>query len=310
MHFKPLKSPTRISEIVNKFLEEKKEELKGKFLSNQTEGVRFSIVTDEWSSNNGPRFLNVCLKAEESHNLGLVRVSGSLNAVSLSDMIAARVAEFGLELNQIVGISCDGCSTNVKLGKELFKTYGIYQQLCLAHCIHLTCTDIIYKKIGSTSLMEVEDSIFADEIEDDLEIPDFDERYMISAAPEDEILDMIEDFAGSVGTTREVSKFFKYDRRNQILQEEIMKHPGAKEVKLQLDVPTRWNSLNKMIGAILKHPVREALEECSKIFPDSPNLSNYDWRQIQALREVLVPLEILTLNICKSNFTLLQVINN
>ena len=62
-------------------------------------------------------------------------MSGSLNAVSFSDMIAARVAEFGLELNQIVGISCDGCSTNIKLGKELFKTYGIYQQLCLAHCI-------------------------------------------------------------------------------------------------------------------------------------------------------------------------------
>ena len=158
--------------------------------------------------------------------------------------------------------------------------------------------------------MEVEDSIFVDEIEDDLEIPDFDERYTISAAPEDEILDMIEDFAGSVGTTREVSTFFKYDRRTQILQEEIKKYPGAKEVKLQLDVPTRWNSLNNMIGAILKHPVREALEECRKIFPDSPNLSSYDWRQIQALREVLVPLEILTLNICKSNFTLLQEINN
>ena len=87
------------------------------------------------------------------------------------------------------------------------------------------------------------DRYYIQENWDDLGNPNFDGRYMISAAPEDEIFDMMEDLAGSVGITRKVSRFIsQYDRRNLFLQEELKKYLEAKEVKLQLNAPTTWNN--------------------------------------------------------------------
>ena len=43
------------------------------------------------------------------------------------------------------------------------------------------------------------------------------------------------------------------------------------------------------------------------MFPDFPQLSDSDWEILRNLRDVLVPLEILTKRCCERNFTILQV---
>ena len=53
-------------------------------------------------------------------------------------MIVEKLDEYGVKLaKDVVGLSCDGCSLMVKLGKDLKKEAGLDQQLCLAHGVHL-----------------------------------------------------------------------------------------------------------------------------------------------------------------------------
>ena len=46
------------------------------------------------------------------------------------------------------------------------------------------------------------------------------------------------------------------------------------------------------------------------MLPDFPQLSDSDWEILRNLRDVLVPLEILTKRCCGRNFTILQVTVN
>ena len=48
-----------------------------------SEGSRFTLITDEWSASNGPRYVNIILKSESATNLGLVRVLGSLTSSAI-----------------------------------------------------------------------------------------------------------------------------------------------------------------------------------------------------------------------------------
>ena len=111
-----------MSREVNTYLETKKEEYKVEIKKLYSEGSRFSIITDEWTSNNGPRFLNVCLRNNQTYNLGLVRVFGSLTAEKTVEMLQKKVHEFGLNMEKIVAICLDGCSLlNNEKGEKIFE---------------------------------------------------------------------------------------------------------------------------------------------------------------------------------------------
>ena len=113
-----------------------------------SEGSRFTLITDEWSASNGPRYVNIILKSESATNLGLVRVLGSLtsSAIVIVTILSNNLKQFHVDLKNIVAITCDGCSTMVQVGKDLLASHSVFQQICLAHGIHLAVTDIIYDK--------------------------------------------------------------------------------------------------------------------------------------------------------------------
>ena len=76
-------------------------------------------------------------------SLGLVRFRGSLNSKRITDIVKERLTEFGLNLNRdIVGATSDGASVMIKFGNE----NEFAHQLCLAHGIHLTVCDVLYKE--------------------------------------------------------------------------------------------------------------------------------------------------------------------
>ena len=76
-------SPTRISDVVNNFFEERKKEVTKDLSLQYSEGRRFTLIADEWSASNGPRYVNIILKSESATNLGLVRVLGSLTSSAI-----------------------------------------------------------------------------------------------------------------------------------------------------------------------------------------------------------------------------------
>ena len=94
--------------------------------------------------------MNIILKSESTTNLGLERVLGTLTSSAIVTILSDQLKQFHVDLKNIVANTSDGCSTMVKVGKDLLARHGVFQQIFLAHGIHLAATDIIYnKKTGS-----------------------------------------------------------------------------------------------------------------------------------------------------------------
>jgi len=113
-------------------------------------GQRFSATFDEWTSTRNRRYMNVNIHAEGSRywNLGLVRVHGSMPAEKCVDLLQAKLAEFGLRLdNDIVCICTDGASVMSKVGRIISAEH----QLCYAHGVQLAVVDVLYKRNASVT---------------------------------------------------------------------------------------------------------------------------------------------------------------
>ena len=246
-------SPTRISDVVNNFLEERKKEVTKDLSLQYSEGRRFTLITDEWSASNGPRYVNIILKSESTTNLGLVRVLGSLTSSAIVTILSNKLKQFHVDIKNIVAITSDGCSTMVKVGKDLLASHGVFQQICLAHGIHLAATDVIYNKktgSGNTNLEimeEIVDELDRDDdagdtgassddpafilnnldqemiVEDEeANEDDLGERYFVMTEPEDEVVDILKEFSSTLDKARGIYNFYRYDRRNQVLQVKIL----------------------------------------------------------------------------------------
>ena len=245
-------SPTRISDVVNNFLEERKKEVTKDLSLQYSEGRRFTLITDEWSASIGPRYVNIILKSESTTSLGLVRVLGSLTSSAIVTILSNKLKQFHVDLKNIVAITSDGCSTMVKVGKDLLASHGVFQQICLAHGIHLAVTDIIYDKktgLGNTNseiMEEIIDELDQDDdagdpgtasddptfllnnleqemiVEDEEANEDLGERYLVMTEPEDEVVDILSEFSSTLDKARGIYNFYRYDRRNQILQVKIL----------------------------------------------------------------------------------------
>ena len=108
-------------------------------------GERFSLTIDEWTGENNKRFanINVHMTDRSVHHLGLIRIIGSMNAESCVELVAQRVAYFGLNLlKDIICCTTDGASVMVKFGKII----ECEQQLCYAHGVHLAVSDVFYTR--------------------------------------------------------------------------------------------------------------------------------------------------------------------
>ena len=104
-----------------------KEEVKAEIKTKKAAGERFSVVVDEWTSATTRRYLNVVICTADSNiGLGLVRCLGSVTAAVTIDMVRDRLEEFGLTIEELVGISSDGASVMKKTGADM----KIPHQLC------------------------------------------------------------------------------------------------------------------------------------------------------------------------------------
>jgi len=82
------KSRNTVSTHVNTYIKGMVKDTKAELLKAFKNGVRFSIVIDEWTSINNHRFLNVCVVTEDTcHNLGLARCRGSMTAVRTIELL-------------------------------------------------------------------------------------------------------------------------------------------------------------------------------------------------------------------------------
>jgi hypothetical protein len=85
------KSRTTVSNYVNSFITGMVKETKEELVKAFQNGVRFSVVIDEWTSINNRRFLNVCVVTMDScNNLGLARCRGSMTAVRTTELLQVK----------------------------------------------------------------------------------------------------------------------------------------------------------------------------------------------------------------------------
>ena len=107
------KSITTVSSYVAQSAEKKREIVREKIKKLIMEGARFSVSLDEWTcSGKRSRFLNIILHyMNESTNLGMDHVNGSLPAHAMKKMLIAKLNRFGLSkflLQNCVYVLCIG----------------------------------------------------------------------------------------------------------------------------------------------------------------------------------------------------------
>lgn len=87
------------------------EKLKAEIKSYRTEGSRFCVTFDEWTSSRNRRYMNLILHGEDSKiwNLGLVRCKSSMTAEKCLNAVIKKIEWFYLSMDRdIVSIVCDG----------------------------------------------------------------------------------------------------------------------------------------------------------------------------------------------------------
>ena len=91
------KSATTIRNMVVKYANTIKETVISKFTRLRSQGMRFSLTFDEWTSLKNRRYLNVNVHIEEEFwSLGLARVVGSLPAEKCIELVQKVLTQFML----------------------------------------------------------------------------------------------------------------------------------------------------------------------------------------------------------------------
>jgi hypothetical protein len=295
--FTATKRPNTVMSKVTTTIEKEKQIMKDENAENTEKGERYSITFDEWTSVKNRRHININVHkgGGKVENLGMVRVRGSQTAESIVKLVSERLTKFGLDIKRIVGNTTDGASIMVKFGNIV---NGVHQN-CLAHAIHLAVEDILYekKKVKKDQALEaagdgvaddsIEDEMYEADSEGDSDFGESEDEEMLLQNPDyvdsfawtvparhgrassilkDEIRELKPEYKVVIDKVRAIArKFRKSPNLNDFLQVRVKKKLGH-ELKLQLDVKTRWNSLLKMITvyARLHDVVTPFLKECCK----------------------------------------------
>ena len=275
-------SPKTVKEMVIKFADDKKNQLRQKLGTMKESGVKFSITVDEWTNFN-TRFVNVTLNSfKNEFKLGLVKVKDSLTSERITELVGNKLLEFGLNFtSDIVASTHDGASVMQKYGK----LNGIENQLCYNHAIHLAVVDIFYtKKDYSSSNNTGEES----DSEEDEGSNSFDENDDDEDSEENSCLKT--SIFNTIAQVRSVVKMFKRSAvKNDTLQKYIKIQEG-KELMLLCDCKTRWNSLIPMIERFVK--VKECLFNAFKDLGCRNLCTQNLFSDLTELLKVLEPLEI------------------
>lgn len=259
-------SPHTIRKIVVTRSEELKQEVKKELEVLKSRDFRFTASLDEWTSLRNIRYMNVnihCqeLKDKNFRNLGLARITGSANADNCYQILENRLAEYDLSLeDDVCGLASDGASVM----KAMVRQSTSFHQLCLAHGIQCAVLDVLYKnnqrlveRIPETSDVESYHEDSSDEEDDN-------EGFIVVPTPAnvspENAPEITKNYKDVIAKVRRVVKFFKSPLRSERLYKYDQEGEKA-NIKLSLDVKTRWNSLAVMIQNFLKlkNSVQKAL---------------------------------------------------
>lgn len=283
--FKIPKTAKSYKQMVIKYSKDVRRKQKTEIQELTSNGERFCVTFDEWTSLRNRRYLNVTLhgKGSKIWNLGLVRIRRSATSERLLSLVEKRLMRFNLNMeSHIVCIMTDGCATMTKIGK-LCPTL---QQLCYAHGIQLAVIDVLYKKDKEKAAKDTDcesdsdsddDAGCEDENEDDGESDregeldesndeegddDDGDEGDVEVEDKDEYCVVLSDYLKPlIEKVRKIVKMFKNSpKKNEILQGYV-KAEFKNEIGLLLDVKTRWSSLVKMLRRFydLRNCIKKAL---------------------------------------------------
>lgn len=318
--YKMPKSPTTISNRINKFYETKRDQLREVFKKLKQANRKFSITVDEWTDCTFLRYLNVTAHVlgmneitVECNVLGLIEILKQANAEEIQRLVDVKLTDFGLVLNKdVISSTHDAAAVMKKYGNLI----GTINKLCYNHAIHLAVMDCFYK-LKSDITDSDENGIKADasdsdesrSLDDNIECSD-DENENESQY-EDNIEELLEQnphilmnthFGTTIKKLRNTTKLFKVSLTKQTVLQEYVNLQMGKKIKLKLDVKTRWNSLCTMIRRfqLLAESVNKALNDL--------NLETFAEQEIILLQEaldILTPVETAVLELSKNDASLI-----
>ena len=142
----PPHSHTTVMNLMYEHYEFVVKEIKYEIGEQLSQGLRFSVTLDEYTSIANRRYLNVNVHSVNKHwNLGMLQIKGSMTSERLLTSLRNKLDEFGLDLKtHIVCVITDVASVMVKFGKLL----PCEHQLCFAHTLHLAVCDVLYSQKG------------------------------------------------------------------------------------------------------------------------------------------------------------------
>lgn len=235
--FKLPNSPNTIRSIVMNFSNTVKTDMIMKFSRLKTKSQRFSLSFDEWTSKKNRRYLNVNVHHKDTHfNLGLIRMHGSGTAEHCIRLVETRLANFDLDLEtDIIGITTDGASVMVKLGKLV----SCYQQLCFAHGIQLAVIDILYKKKNETNVEltgQTSTNLDSDNDDDDDEdMEEMNDEDDLVVTVERQPAEVISNYSDVIKKVRKVVKIFRRSpTKDDMYLQKYVKEETGKELSLIL----------------------------------------------------------------------------
>ena len=296
------KSATSIIEQVMKYGLHVTERIKHDIILKKSNGEKFSITFDEWTSMRNRRYLNLNVHGVGYFwNLGLVRIQGSFSAEKCIEKISSKLKDFELDLqSDIIAITTDGCSMMKKVGRLL----PTIHQLCYAHGLQLVIHDIFYQKqttlseINSNYPNETDESDAEDEILSELEDIDG-----LAIVEQDNPLVVNASVGDVVNKVRRVVKLFKRSPlKNEILQTYVKeKHPNG--LQLILDCRTRWSTLLNMLERIVKLriPIHKALLDLDIDI----KLNDEEFHHINNIVQALDPIKLAVEALCRREANLI-----
>ena len=301
--------PGQVKDLIIDYHKEVNANLTQTIKSKIKNGERFSITTDEWTNISGRRFFNVNVHGYDGFvaNLGLVRIEGSFTAERAVQCIEQHLNLFGIDFSKhCVASTADGASVMKKIGRLLLAEF----HCCYAHALHLAVSDVFYKskKIENVEAEPIlaENEVVQDSDNNDSDIEeetgDVDDIQVLREdSPE---LVLHNDIEGALKNVRkDVKRFRKSPKDNEILQLHV-KGEFKTELKLLLDVRTRWSSIHTMVSRYCQ--LRHCLEKTFIDLKTKSAVSEEDFQLISSINLSLEPLKLTTNAICRNDATLLS----
>lgn len=264
-------------------------------------GHKFSLTFDEWTSLKNRRYLNINIhfKNNEFENLGLVRVYGCLPAEKCIELVDQKLKEYGLSISKdIVCITTDGAAIMTKVGRLI----EAEQQLCYSHGIHLAVIDVLYNK----SIIEQHEE-YEDNNSDNNDSDTDNEDGMIVESVSNQNCQSLnhKDLSPLIQKVRKtIKKFKRSPTKNDEYLQKYVKAEFGKELSLQLDSKTRWNSLLSMLERFyhLRHCIQKALIDISS----NISFQESEFQLISSTINALTPIKLAVEALCRKEANLLS----